>query len=77
MTVKSLCAEEVGLPLFSINPDDCASTTPDSVSSFELSSHERARKAIAFGLKMRAANAHIFVVGEDRSGRMTSTFRLP
>ncbi len=40
---------------------------------FDLSSHKRAKEAIEFGLKLRNDGFHIFVVGEDRSGRMTST----
>ncbi len=40
---------------------------------FDLSSHSRAREAISFGLKMRNKGFHVFVVGEDRSGRMTAT----
>jgi predicted ATP-dependent protease len=42
-------------------------------SLFDLSSHSRAREAISFGLKMRNKGFHVFVVGEDRSGRMTAT----
>jgi predicted ATP-dependent protease len=40
---------------------------------FDLSSHTRAREAIEFGLKMRHRDFHVFVVAEDRSGRMTGT----
>lgn len=40
---------------------------------FDLSSHKRARDAIEFGLQMRHKDFHVFVVGEDRSGRMTGT----
>jgi len=43
------------------------------LSLFDLSSHKRARDAIEFGLKMRSKGFHVFVVGEERSGRMTST----
>ena len=43
------------------------------LSLFDLSSHKRARDAIEFGLKMRNKGFHVFVVGEERSGRMTST----
>lgn len=49
----------------------------NEISSFELSSCWRARQAIAFGLKMRSADAACFVVGDDpESGRMTSTLEL-
>lgn len=40
---------------------------------FDLSSHARAREAIAFGLKLRSNGFHVFVVGEDRSGCVTAT----
>lgn len=40
---------------------------------FDLSSHKRAREAIEFAFQMRPYNYHVFVVGEERSGRMTST----
>ncbi len=39
---------------------------------FDLSSHLRAREAIEFGLLMRDKGFHVFVLGEDRSGRMAS-----
>ena len=42
---------------------------------FDLSSHARAKEAIAFGLKLRHNGFHVCVVGEDRSGRMTATLR--
>jgi predicted ATP-dependent protease len=40
---------------------------------FSLSSHQRAREAIQFALKMRNKGFHVFVVGDDRTGRMNST----
>lgn len=44
-----------------------------SLTLFDLSSHKRARDAIEFGLSMRDHGYHVFVLGEDRSGRMSST----
>jgi len=44
-----------------------------AISLFDLSSHERAKEAIEFGLKMRNKRFHIFVIGDDRSGRMSTT----
>ncbi len=44
-----------------------------SLTFFDLSSHKRARQAIRFGLKMHDYGFHIFVSGEERSGRMTAT----
>ncbi len=43
---------------------------------FTLSSHSRARKALEFGLNVTDSGFNIFVVGEDRSGRMTSTMNF-
>lgn len=40
---------------------------------YALSSHTRAREAIEFAFKMRERNYHVFVVGEDKSGRLSST----
>ena len=51
----------------------CETYDNQDLSLFDLSSHKRARDAIEFGLKMRDKGFHVFVVGEDRSGRMTST----
>jgi predicted ATP-dependent protease len=43
---------------------------------FTLSSHGRARTALEFGLNVTDPGFNIFVVGEDRSGRMTSTMNF-
>ena len=43
MTITVLTAEEVGLPAFDVDPTESADV-------FNLSSHERAREAIEFGL---------------------------
>lgn len=63
---RKLTAAEVGLPDF----------TPQQSGNggiFALSSHQRAREALAFGLSIDEPGFNIFVVGEDRSGRMTAT----
>lgn len=66
MPAKDLAAGEVGLPRFAPGPDTDADV-------FRFSSHERANEALEFGLSMREAGFHIFVLGENRSGRMTAT----
>lgn len=66
MALRELSAEQVGVPKF--DPNGTATGT-----LFELSSHERAREALETGLTMEAPGFNIFVVGEDRSGRMTQT----
>ncbi len=69
MTAKKLAAEQVGLPRH--NAPDGASG-----SVFDLSSHKRARDALDFGLCVGEPRFNIFVVGEDRSGRMTATLEF-
>ena len=66
MPAKRLAAEDVALPV--IEPGDGADGD-----IFALSSHRRARAALEFGLNVTDPGFNIFVVGEDRSGRMTST----
>jgi len=66
MPAKKLAASEVGLPRFPVEP---AETTD----VFAFSSHRRAREALDFGLDIDDAGFNVFVLGEDRSGRMTAT----
>ena len=66
MPARKLTADEVALPRFAAE----AAKTADI---FALSSHRRAREALEFGLSVTEVGFHIFVVGEDRSGRMTAT----
>jgi predicted ATP-dependent protease len=73
MKNKSLKAKEIGIPLFPIRAADHRARKHRLVTLFNLSSHARANEAINFGLKMRTKGFHVFVVGEDRSGRMTAT----
>jgi len=65
---RPLVAGEVGVPAFPI---------PEPLRAephvFDLSSHARARDALAFGLRIGQLGFNIFVLGEDRSGRMTAT----
>ncbi len=68
--------EQIGIPLHPCSPNvflpkNRLNKFP--VSLFDLSSHERAKEAIEFGLKMRNKRFHIFVIGDDRSGRMSTT----
>lgn len=42
-------------------------------SAFLLSSHRRAREALDLGLAIDAPGYNVFVIGEDRTGRMTAT----
>lgn len=70
MTAKRTPARDAGLPIFAIPRKTEADV---SASPFDLSSHARAREALAFGLGVDSEGFNIFVVGEGRSGRMTST----
>ena len=69
MTVRTLDGAEVGLPPF--DPGD-----RQDGSLFDLSSHSRAREALETGLAMKDAGFNVFVLGEDRSGRMTETLEF-
>jgi predicted ATP-dependent protease len=66
MAVQELSAGEVALPRFAFTP-------ASDVDVFDLASHARAREALDFGLAVPGVGFNIFVVGEDRAGRMTAT----
>src|SRR5262245_38921164 len=73
MSVVRLAADQVGPPAFASTPAAASDGTPRI---FDLSSHRRAREALEFGLGVPELGFNIFVVGEDRSGRMTATLDL-
>ena len=74
MTAKKLAAASIGLPRFDIPATPGPREgTPDTVNLFQLSSHERARRALEFGLDVEAPGFNIFVLGEASSGRMSAT----
>ncbi len=66
MAARKLKATDVGLPGFKGKP-------AKSGSVFDLPSHARARDALAQGLEISAPGFNVFVLGPDRSGRMTET----
>jgi predicted ATP-dependent protease len=66
MTAKHLSADAIGLPQF-----DPGSRTEGT--AFDLSSHRRAREALDLALSIRDPGFNVFVLGENRSGRLTST----
>jgi len=68
MAAKELTAEQVGLPRHEV-PE----RLPESAGVFDLTSHRRARDALEFGLCVTEPRFNIFVIGEERSGRMTAT----
>lgn len=69
MPAKKLDAAAVGMPVHDVSQ---ASTGSD-IDVFSLSCHARAREALEFGLIASDPGFNIFVVGEDRSGRMSTT----
>ncbi len=66
MCAMELQAKDVGLPRFAVTPEKAAGV-------FDLESHARAREALDFGLSIAGHGFNIFVIGEDRSARMTAT----
>ena len=66
MAARRLAAAEVGHPRFAFTP-------ADGIEVFDLDSHSRAREALDFGLKVAGLGFNIFVIGEDRAGRLTAT----
>ena len=66
MTAQKLAAEKLGLP------GHAPGTRRESV-TFDLSSHRRAREALDLALSVPDAGFNVFVLGENRTGRMTST----
>ena len=66
MAAREFEASEAGLPRFSF-----AASSPAEV--FDLDSHRRAREALDFGLSVAGIGFNIFVIGDDRSARMTAT----
>ncbi|MGZ0189474.1 MAG: Lon-like protease helical domain-containing protein, partial [Alphaproteobacteria bacterium] len=67
MTATPITAKNAGMPNFPV-------PAPASDSDvFALSSHARAREALELGLQMREQGFNVFVVGDDRSGRMSAT----
>ena len=65
MVAKPLAAAEIGMPAHKVAPAEGG--------VFSLSSHARAKDALDFGLSARIPGFNVFVVGADRSGRMTET----
>ncbi|MBT6511396.1 MAG: AAA family ATPase [Rhodospirillaceae bacterium] len=69
MSTKKLNHEDVGKPGFT-SRFDASTEGLDEIQLFDLSSHALARDALDFALSMSDPGYNIFVLGEDRSGRM-------
>ncbi len=72
MTAKPLPADAIGKPSF-LGDIDASPEAVGEVRLFDLSSHARAREALDFALPLNDIGYNIFVLGEDRSGRMDAT----
>lgn len=69
MAAKELPAEVLGLPPFAVP----APVEGKQVYPFDFSSHQRAGQALRFALTINDPGFNVFVLGENRSGRMTAT----
>lgn len=69
MAAKKIAAPDAGLPVHALPPVAAGG----AADVFALPSHTRAREALEFGLVASDPGFNIFVVGEDRSGRMTAS----
>lgn len=69
MAAKSIKGEDLGLPRFAVPaPEEGKTAYP-----FDFSSHRRAGQALKFALSINDPGFNVFVLGENRSGRMTAT----
>lgn len=68
---KALTASAVGFPAFPAGRGNGRQGPEKAV--FELTSHRRAREALDFALDITDHGFNVFVLGEDRTGRMTQT----
>lgn len=66
MAARVVKSDKLDIPRFKWRPRKAASV-------FDLSSHERARDALDFGMSMRGPGFNIFVLGPDGAGRLTET----
>lgn len=71
MAVKKLKYKDVCIPQFKF--DSKVSKSADQMTPLDLSSHRRAKNALEFGVRMRQPEFNVFVIGDDRTGRMTAT----
>ncbi len=69
MAVRSIPGEDLGLPRFAVP----APVEGKTVYPFDFSSHRRAGQALKFALSISDPGFNVFVLGENRSGRMTAT----
>jgi predicted ATP-dependent protease len=63
--MRALRAQDIGIPRHHWEPG--------SEDTFALSSHARAREAVDLALSINAPGFNVYVLGEDRTGRMSAT----
>jgi hypothetical protein len=69
--LKHIKIKECGIPELTISLPKFKSKK--RVTPFDLSSHKRAREAIDLGMKMRAPDFNIFIIGKSRTRRILGT----
>ncbi|MEQ9642668.1 MAG: AAA family ATPase [Alphaproteobacteria bacterium] len=74
MAIKQLSASDAGLPSFA-GRFDAGTDDVETAHVFDLHSHRRAREAIEVGLSLKSDGYNVFVLGDDRTGRMDATRR--
>ena len=75
MAIKVLTAAATGLPSYA-GRFEAEPTKVETVHVFDLHSHTRARDAIQTGLSLKNDGYNVFVLGDDRTGRMDATRRF-
>ena len=69
--LKETKIKECGIPELPVSLKKLKSQK--RVTPFDLSSHNRAREAIDLGMKMRAPDFNIFIIGKSRTRRILGT----
>lgn len=75
MAIKVLTAADTGLPSYR-GRFDADPAAVERAHVFDLHSHMRAREAIQAGLALKNDGYNVFVLGDDRTGRMDATRRF-
>lgn len=70
--MRKLKAQSISVPEYTFKYPKVAKVSK-KLTLFDLSSHRRAREALDFGLAIDVPDFHIYVIGEDRTGRLNAT----
>lgn len=74
MAIHTLRFQDVKFPTFKY--DKRVANAKVRMNPMDLSSHSRAREALEFGMTMHQPEFNIYVIGDDRTGRMDGTKRF-